>query len=134
MESTRASIMIPVVALFVAFDGDNATMSSIGYFENHVSYFVQKPKKVDPIKHISLRQLNILIALKYILNKSGNTTDSSNIDLIIFRNKMKSLMKISFFLLSLVRNTCTAQVVTRRLTSYFTKTKLKRERFFGHFD
>ena len=28
-------------SIFVAFVEDNATMSSIGYFENHVSYFVQ---------------------------------------------------------------------------------------------
>ena len=27
--------------VFVAFVEDNATMSSIRYFENHVSYFVQ---------------------------------------------------------------------------------------------
>ena len=27
--------------LFVVFVKDNATMSSIGYFENHVLYFVQ---------------------------------------------------------------------------------------------
>ena len=29
------------IFLFVAFVKDNATMSSIWYFENHVSYFVQ---------------------------------------------------------------------------------------------
>ena len=35
--------------IFVAFVEDNATMSSILYFENHVSYFSAKPKEVDPI-------------------------------------------------------------------------------------
>ena len=38
--------------VFVAFVEDNATKSSIRYFENHVSYLVQKPKEVDPIKLI----------------------------------------------------------------------------------
>ena len=36
--------------VFVAFVEDNATMSSIQYFENHVTYFVQKPKEADSIK------------------------------------------------------------------------------------
>ena len=40
--------------IFVAFVKDNATMSSTRYFENHVSYFVEKPNEVDPIKLISL--------------------------------------------------------------------------------
>ena len=31
--------------IFVAFDEDNATMSSIPYFENHVSYFVPNRRK-----------------------------------------------------------------------------------------
>ena len=31
--------------IFVAFVKDNATMSSIWYFENHVSYFVQNRRK-----------------------------------------------------------------------------------------
>ena len=31
--------------LFVAFVEDNATMSSIWYFENRVSYFVQNQRK-----------------------------------------------------------------------------------------
>ena len=31
--------------IFVAFVEDNATMSSIRYFENHVSYFVQNRRK-----------------------------------------------------------------------------------------
>ena len=31
--------------VFVAFVKDNATMSSIRYFENHVSYFVQNQMK-----------------------------------------------------------------------------------------
>ena len=37
----------------MAFVEDNAIMSSIPYFENLVSYFMQKPKEVDPIKLIS---------------------------------------------------------------------------------
>ena len=32
-------------AVFVAFVEDNATMISIRYFENHVSYFVQDRRK-----------------------------------------------------------------------------------------
>ena len=32
-------------SVFVAFVEDNATMSSIWYFENHVSYFVQNRRK-----------------------------------------------------------------------------------------
>ena len=56
--------------IFVAFVEDNATMCSIGYFENHVSYFVQNLKKVDPIKLISLLQLNVSIELKYIIHHS----------------------------------------------------------------
>ena len=32
-------------AIVVAFVEDNATMSSIQYFENHASYFVQDQKK-----------------------------------------------------------------------------------------
>ena len=35
--------------VFMAFVEDNATLSSIPYFENHVSYFCAKPKEVDPI-------------------------------------------------------------------------------------
>ena len=33
------------LAFFVAFVEDNATMSSIWYFENHVSHFVQNRRK-----------------------------------------------------------------------------------------
>ena len=33
------------VLIFVAFVEDNATMTSIRYFENHVSYFVQNRRK-----------------------------------------------------------------------------------------
>ena len=51
-----------------AFVEDNATMSSIRYFENHVSYFVQNRK--DPIKLISVLQISVSIALKYIINNS----------------------------------------------------------------
>ena len=31
--------------IFVAYIEDNATMSSIRYFENHVSYFVENRRK-----------------------------------------------------------------------------------------
>ena len=55
---------------FVAFGEDDVTMSSMRYFENHVSYFVQKPKEVDPSKLNSLRQESVSIALKYIINNS----------------------------------------------------------------
>ena len=40
------------------------------YFENHASYFVLKPKEEDPIKLISLRQISLSIALKYIIINS----------------------------------------------------------------
>ena len=53
---------------FAAFIEDNATMSSIQYFENYV--FCAKPKGVDTIKLISLRQISVTIALKYIINNS----------------------------------------------------------------
>ena len=56
--------------LSVAFVEDSATMSSIRHLENHVSYFVQKPQEVNPIKHISLRQISVSIAFKYIINNS----------------------------------------------------------------
>ena len=38
-------LLFPTLILFVAFVEDNATMSSIRYFENHVSYFVQNRRK-----------------------------------------------------------------------------------------
>ena len=44
----------PLSFIFVAFVEDNATMSSIRYFENHA-----KPKEADPIKLISLRQISL---------------------------------------------------------------------------
>ena len=59
------ALQLPVF-LFVPFD--NATVSSIWYSKNHVSYFT-KPKEVDLIKLISLRQTSVSIALKYIINK-----------------------------------------------------------------
>ena len=62
----------PVTAtfVFVAFVEVNATMSSIRYFEDHASYFVQNRKEVDPIKLISLQQTSLSIALKYIINNT----------------------------------------------------------------
>ena len=57
--------------IFVAFVDDNATMNSILYFENHISYLIySKPKEVDPIKLISLQEISLSIALKYIINNS----------------------------------------------------------------
>ena len=56
--------------IFVAYVEDNATMSSIRYFENHVSYFVQKPKEVDLIEFTSLQQISVSIALKYTIKNS----------------------------------------------------------------
>ena len=47
MESEDAFIRNINRDIFVAFVEDNATMSSIGYFENHV--FCANPKEVDPI-------------------------------------------------------------------------------------
>ena len=46
-----------VFLLFMAFVEDNGTMSSIQYFENHLSYFVQNRREVDPIELISQRQV-----------------------------------------------------------------------------
>ena len=57
------------VSLSVAFVVDNATMSSIRYFKNHASFFF-KPKEVDPIKLISIRQVSLSIAIKFIINNS----------------------------------------------------------------
>ena len=37
--------MYDYLVIFVAFVEDNAIMSSIQYFENHVSYFVQSWRK-----------------------------------------------------------------------------------------
>ena len=34
-----------MLSIFVTFVEDNATMSSIRYFENHVLYFVQNRRK-----------------------------------------------------------------------------------------
>ena len=60
-----------LVKVFVAFVEDNATMSSLRYFEKSCIIFCAKPKDVDPIKLISLRQKKSLsIALKYIINNS----------------------------------------------------------------
>ena len=56
---------ILTVTIFVAFVESNTTMSSLGYFENHVSFFFAKPKEVEPVKPISLRKINVSIALKY---------------------------------------------------------------------
>ena len=64
LNSRSLTFKILIKWIFVAFVADNATVSSIRYFENHVSYFVQKPKEVDPIKLISIRQISVSIALK----------------------------------------------------------------------
>ena len=58
------------LSVFVAFVAENATLSSKGYFENHISSFCAKPKEVDPIKLISLRQISVSIAHKYIINNT----------------------------------------------------------------
>ena len=51
--------------VFVAFVEDNATMSSIRYFENRSCIvFCAKLKEADPIELISLRQISVSIALK----------------------------------------------------------------------
>ena len=41
----RKSVSIIFNSIFVAFVEDNVTMSSITYFENRVSYFVQKRRR-----------------------------------------------------------------------------------------
>ena len=51
---------------FVAFVEDNATMCSILWKSCIV--FCAKPKEVDPIELISLRQMSASVALKYIIN------------------------------------------------------------------
>ena len=38
-------LQVKFIDVFVAFVEDNATMSSVRYFENHVSYFVQNRRK-----------------------------------------------------------------------------------------
>ena len=53
----------------------------------------------------------------FILNNSENASHNSSSKTALisyFRNEIKSHMKLSFFWLSLARNTCKAQVVTRR--------------------
>ena len=55
--------------IFVAFVEDNATKSSIPYFENQY-VFCAKPKEIDPIKLIFLRQIRVSITLKYMINNS----------------------------------------------------------------
>ena len=53
--------------VFVAFVEDNATMSSILYFENYVSYSsCAKPKEVDPIKLVTRRQNFRLVYMKKV--------------------------------------------------------------------
>ena len=54
--------------IFVSFVENNATMSSIRYFENHI--FCAKAKEVDPIKLISLGQISVSIALKNVINNN----------------------------------------------------------------
>ena len=84
--------------VFVAIVEDNATMSSIPYFENRVSYFVQL-KEVDPIKLISLRQISLSIALKNIINNSvWKKTEPGHrwLQLFLFSLKM-SVTAISFY-------------------------------------
>ena len=44
MKATKFQFEIQI-QFFVAFVEDNATMSSIRYFENYVSYFVQNRRK-----------------------------------------------------------------------------------------
>ena len=51
-EIGRARIIakIPFVPVFEAFDENNATMSSIGYFKNHG--YCAKPKEVDTLNYL----------------------------------------------------------------------------------
>ena len=64
--------MIKTTHVFVAFVKDNATMSSIRYFKNHVEIhrILCKTEELDPIKLIFLRQISLSIAFKYIINNS----------------------------------------------------------------
>ena len=66
---TAHEVNIFVKQYFVAFVEDNATMSSIRYFENHLSYFVQNRRKQTQSKRISLRQ-SVSVALKCIINNN----------------------------------------------------------------
>ena len=73
---------------------------------------------------IYVRQIGVQIYTE----KSENATHIFQLkysSFFFFRNKMKSHMNFSFLWLSLARNTCTVQVVTRRKTFYFTKKVLK---------
>ena len=53
--------------IFMAFFEDNTTMSSIRYFENHIRYFVQNWRKKTQLTSISVWQISVSIALKYIV-------------------------------------------------------------------
>ena len=46
---TENSMTTIDLLVFVAFVEDNATMSSVPYFENRVSYFVQNRRKQTPL-------------------------------------------------------------------------------------
>ena len=52
--------------------------------------------------------------------------------LILFFNRNEITHEISFFWLPVAQNTCTAQVVSSRLTFYFTKKKMKWKTLFHH--
>ena len=54
----------------MAFVEDNATMSSIRYFKKACIVFWAKPKEEDLVKLIFLRQKNVSVALKHIINNS----------------------------------------------------------------
>ena len=70
LEVGKAGLQIFSKDVFVVFVEENATLSSIPYFEKSCIVFSAKPKEVDPIKPISLRQISVSIALKYIINNS----------------------------------------------------------------
>ena len=53
-----------------AFVEDNDAMSSIRYFEKSCNIICAKPKEVNPMKLISLRQISVSTALKYITDNS----------------------------------------------------------------
>ena len=56
-------MLLKTNTLFVIFVEDNATMSSIQYFENHVSYFEQDLRKKTLLKLISLISLRQVFRL-----------------------------------------------------------------------
>ena len=66
MKTKTINALIEIV--FVVFVDDNATMSSIWYFENHATYFVQNRGKQALWNSIPIITISVSTTLKYITN------------------------------------------------------------------